>query len=349
MAASPQVAVLGAGAMGTALARHCAARGATTVLLATDHDAAAHAAWREGAPHPALQVPFSSLLCLAPEDWDAGLTDVDAVIVAVSSPGLEPVLSRARDLASPGLWLLVTKGWQAGSLRRPSEVAEAVLGGAPVASLAGPALAAELVVGGPTGLLVASRHHDARRFAADLLEGPATAVFTSSDVAGAETSSAYKNVVAVAVGLAEGLAQRFTESAVSRSFANARAALFARGLMDMAALVESQGGRPGTVLGLAGAGDLYVTCAQGRNGRFGRLLGEGSTVAGAMRSIGSTVEGVPNTAAALALAQRAGLELPTGRIVDRALRGEFADGGAPERLREVFAAALSLDLPVVRS
>jgi glycerol-3-phosphate dehydrogenase (NAD(P)+) len=202
MAASSRVAVLGAGAMGTALALHCAAGGATTVLLATDHDAAAHAAWRQGAPHPAVQVPFSSLLCLAPEDWDAGLADADAVIVAVSSPGLEPVLRRARELASPGLWLLVTKGWQPGSLRRPSEVAQAVLGRAPVASLAGPALAAELVVGSPTGLLVASRDHSVRRCAAEILEGPATAVFTSSDVAGAETSSAYKNVVAVAVGLA---------------------------------------------------------------------------------------------------------------------------------------------------
>jgi glycerol-3-phosphate dehydrogenase (NAD(P)+) len=256
------------------------------------------------------------------------------------------VLSRAGGLAAPGLWLLATKGWQAGSLRRPSEVAHAVLGSAPIASLAGPALAAELLMGGPTGLLVASVEHDVRRLAAAVLAGPATAVFTTSDVAGAETAAAYKNVVAVAVGLAEGLAQRFTESAVSRSFANARAALFARGLMDMAALVESQGGRVATVLGLAGAGDLYVTCAQGRNGRFGRLLGEGSAVATAIDSIGSTVEGVPNTAAALALAGRAGLELPTGRIVERALRAEFAAGSAPERLREVFAAALALDVPV---
>jgi glycerol-3-phosphate dehydrogenase (NAD(P)+) len=290
-------------------------------------------------------VPFSSLLCLPPEDWDAGLADADAVVVAVSSAGLEPVLDRARRLVAPELWLLVTKGWQAGTLRRPSEVARATLGGAPIASLAGPALAAEIVVQAPTGLLVAAREHEVRRRAAALLAGPTTAVFTTSDVVGAETSSAFKNVVAVAVGLAEGLAQRFTESAVARSYANARAALFARGVLDMSALVESQGGRTATVLGLAGAGDLYVTCAHGRNGRFGRLLGEGATVAGAIRSIGSTVEGVANTSAALALAERVGLTLPSAHIVERALGAEFTSGGAPERLRDVFMAALDLDLP----
>ena len=109
-----------------------------------------------------------------------------------------------------------------------------------------------------------------------------------------QTAAAFKNVVAVAVALAEGLSNRLGESALVASYANARAAVFARGMLDMMALVEAQGGRVATVLGLAGAGDLYVTCHHGRNGRFGRLLGSGATVEGAVRSIGSTVEGVPN-------------------------------------------------------
>jgi glycerol-3-phosphate dehydrogenase (NAD(P)+) len=345
MAGAARVAVLGAGAMGTALAWHTAALGAPTVLLATDHDAAALDAWRRGAPHPALRVPFSSLRVLPPEQWDVGLGAADHVLVAVSSAGLEPVLTRARDLTSPELWLLVTKGWEAGSLRRPSEVARAVLGSAPLASLAGPALAAEMVAGAPTGLLVAAEDHEVRRRAVDVLSAATTAVFTSSDVVGTETASAFKNVVAVAVGLAEGLAKRFTAAGVGHVFANARAALFARGVLDMAALVESQGGRVTTVLGLAGTGDLYVTCAQGRNGRFGRLLGDGATVEAAMRTIGSTVEGAANTVAALALAEHAGIDLPSARVVERALGAEFADGGAPERLRGVFMAALGLDIP----
>ena len=344
VAGQPRVVVLGAGAMGTAMALHCAARGARVALLATDHDEAAVRAWRRGEPHPALQLPFSSVPCAPPEDWDGKLTDAQVVVVAVSSAGLEPVLVRARRVAAPQVWLLVTKGWQAQTLRRPTEVAEAVLASAPIASLAGPTLAAELAVGAPTGLIVASKSTDARRRAAAVLAGPMTAAFTSSDVAGTETAAAFKNVVAVAVGLAEGLAQRYTDRAVGRSFANARAALFARGLIDMAALVQSQGGRPATVLGLAGTGDLYVTAGHGRNGRFGRLLGEGATVDAAIRSIGSTVEGVANAAAALELARRAGIDLPSVRIVESALLGKFSGGAAPDRIRQVFATALTLKL-----
>lgn len=342
MAGQPHVVVLGAGAMGTALALHCAVLGTRVVLLATEHDEAVLGAWRQGEPHPALHVPFSSVPCAPPEDWDRRLADADVVLVAVSSAGLEPVLARAGGAAAPDVWLLATKGWQPQTLRRPTEVAEAVLPNAPIAALAGPTLAAELATGAPTALIVASRSAAARRRAASVLAGPATAAFTSSDVAGVETAAAFKNVVAVAVGLAEGLAQRYTESPAGRSFANARAALFARGLIDMAALVQSQCGRLSTVLGLAGAGDLYVTCGHGRNGRFGRLLGEGATVDAALASIGSTVEGVANTVAALELAGRSGIDLASARIVQSALAGHFSGGAAPERIRQVFATALEL-------
>ena len=145
--------------------------------------------------------------------------------------------------------MLATKGWSQDTLQTPSQVAAAVLGDAPVVSLAGPALAAELLAGSPTGLLCASLDRAARRRAAAALASPTTAVFTTSDVAGAETAAAFKNVVAVAVGLAEGLSDRLVESALVASYANARAAVFARGMMDMLALVEAQGGRLPTVLG----------------------------------------------------------------------------------------------------
>ena len=221
-----------------------------------------------------------------------------------------------------------------------------MLGDAPVVSLAGPALAAEILAGSPTGLLCASRDQQARRCAAEVLASPTTAVFTTSDVAGAETAAAFKNVVAVAVGLAEGLSDRLGESGLVATFANARAAVFARGMMDMLALVEAQGGRAATVLGLAGAGDLYVTCGHGRNGRFGRLLGSGATVEGAIRSIGSTVEGVANTAPALLLAARTRLDLPSARVVELALkRGSDrragqrpAQGPVPDRRVRLTAA-----------
>jgi glycerol-3-phosphate dehydrogenase (NAD(P)+) len=165
---------------------------------------------------------------------------------------------------------------------------------------------------------------------------PTTAVFTTSDVPGAETAAAFKNVVAVAVGLAEGLADRYLQSALGASYNNARAAVFARGMLDMLTLSQAEGGRPATVLGLAGAGDLYVTCQHGRNGQFGRLLGYGSTVEGAVHSIGSTVEGVANTAAALRIGARSGIDLPSARVVELALTEDLTGETVSDRLRDMF-------------
>lgn len=337
------VAVLGAGAMGTALAVHSARNGATCTLLATDHDEAVIDAWRKGLPHPALRVPFHEYVrCRPPEEWADVLPGAQVVFVAASSAGLQRVLAQAARAGAPGAtWVLATKGWDPDTLQTPSQVAAGVLGGAPVVSLAGPALAAELLAGSPTGLLCASRDQSARHCAARALASPATAVFTTSDVAGAETAAAFKNVVAVAVGLAEGLSDRLGESDLVASFNNARAAVFARGMLDMTALVEAQGGRQATVLGLAGAGDLYVTCQHGRNGRFGQLLGSGETVEGAMASIGSTVEGVTNTAPALRLAAAAGLDLPTARVVELALTEDLTGERVSERLRQMFLTVVS--------
>jgi glycerol-3-phosphate dehydrogenase (NAD(P)+) len=342
-----RVAVLGAGAMGTALAVHAARNGASSFLLATDHDEAVVDAWQRGLPHPSLRMPFHRHVgCCPAEEWAGLLPTATVVFVAVSSAGLERALSQAAPIgATDAIWVLATKGWAPDTLQTPSQVATTVLGTVPVVSLAGPALAAEILAGSPTGLLCASQDQHARRLAAAVLTSPTTAVFTTSDVAGAETAAAFKNVVAIAVGLAEGLSDRLSESALVTSYANARAAVFARGMLDMLALAETQGGRAATVLGLAGAGDLYVTCQHGRNGRFGRLLGSGATVEEAMRSIGSTVEGVPNTSAALRLAECARLDLPSARVVDLALREDLSGERDSDRLRDLFRTVVSSSRP----
>jgi hypothetical protein len=101
-------------------------------------------------------------------------------------------------------------------------------------------------------------------------------------------------------------------------------------------LAQAQGGRAATVLGLAGAGDLYVTGGHGRNGRFGRLLGSGATVEGAVRSIGSTVEGLVSPGPALRLAEPAGLELPTARVVELALKEDLTGERVSDRLRDLL-------------
>ncbi len=335
--------MLGAGAMGTALAVHSARGGADAVLLATDKDGAVVDVWRKGLPHPSLRMPFHHYVrCCPAGEWGAGLPGAEVVFVAISSAGLRRVLAQAAAIGAPGAtWVLATKGWEPATLLTPSQVAEDVLGDVPVVSMAGPALAAEILAGSPTGILCASTSQQARRRAAAALASPAAVVVTTSDGAGAETAAAFKNVVAVAVGLAEGLSDRFSESVLVASFANARAAVFARGMLDMAALVAAQGGRTATVLGLAGTGDLYVTCQQGRNGRFGRLLGSGATVAGAIRSIGSTVEGVARTEAALQLAKRAGIDLPTARAVELALTQDLTGEKVSDQLWDLLLSVVS--------
>jgi glycerol-3-phosphate dehydrogenase (NAD(P)+) len=342
-----RIAVIGAGAMGTALAVHSARNGAASALLATDRDEAVVDRWRRGLPHPSLRLPFHQYVrCRPVEEWADELPSADVVFVAVSSGGLQPVLSQAARIGAPGaVWVLATKGWNETTLQTPSEVAMSALGNVPVVALTGPALAAEIFTDSPSGLLCASHDRDARRCAAAALTSPTTAVFTTSDLAGAETAAAFKNVVAVAVGLAEGLSDRLGESALIASFGNARAAVFARGLLDMLALATAQGGRAATVLGLAGAGDLYVTCQHGRNGRFGRLLGSGSTLDGAIRSIGSTVEGVTSTAAALQLAARAGLDLPSARAVQLALAQDLTGDRVSDRLWDLLLTAVSGTMP----
>ena len=341
------VAVVGAGAMGVGLACHLARNGVPVSLLATDHDGAVVEAWRNRAPHPALQLPFHDLPLYPRDRWGELLPGAGIVLVAVTSAGLASVLTDAGPGSSPeAVWALATKGWESGSLRTPSEVAADVLGpDAHVVSIGGPGLAAELAVGAPTGLICASREATSRRRVAALLTSATLKAFTTSDVAGLETAAAFKNVVAVAVGLAAGLAERLADSALVRSFGNAQAAVFAAGLMDMHRLVRACGGRTVTVLGIGGAGDLFLTCQHGRNGRFGRLIGAGAGVDSALRSIGSSVEGVANTRVALELAARHGIDLPSARIVDHALRQDAGGEEAVERLRGVFIEALSGPTP----
>lgn len=337
------IAILGAGAMGVALATHLARGGHPVVVLATEYDSAVVDAWREHQPHPAIGVPFHPAITVRPrEEWPAALTGADIVVVAVSSPGLPSVIAAgATHVSRRAVWLLATKGWQPESMLTPSQVAAEILGRrARVVTLAGPGIASEIVVGSPTALLCASTDAGARRLIAHTLNAPFLLTLTTSDVAGAETASAYKNVVAIAVGLGQGLSERFIESAFVRAFANVRAAVFAQGMVDMVALAEASGGRAATIVGLAGSGDLYVTCVGGRNGRLGQLLGSGASPAQALRTIGSTVEGVASTAVALELATKYSIDLPTARVVDLALRQDLTGAHAAEQLRHLFEATL---------
>ena len=320
------IAVIGAGAMGAALAFVHARAGVRTALLGTAFDDEAIEAGRAGLPHPALGVPLPDGVECRPHDaWRAALRNAERIVLAVSSDGLTDVVAEVQAQARPRvIWTVATKGWDKDTLRTPSEVLTTFDGGPTIDNvvvLAGPALAPEIVAGAPTAVVCASRNEDAARGVARTFTEAGIATATTDDLMGAEIGAAYKNVTAIAVGMCEGLIERLPETVFVHRFANARAAVFAQGLHDMCRLADAQGGRRETILGLAGAGDLFVTCLGGRNGNYGRLLGSGQTVQQAQQTIGSTVEGVANTQAALALAERLGVELVTARAVDDVLSG----------------------------
>jgi glycerol-3-phosphate dehydrogenase (NAD(P)+) len=351
MTAPPLIAVLGAGAMGAALGVHLSRTGVETVLLATDRDRAVLEAWHAGAAHPALGLFLQREIdCRPYAEWDAILSKSSMIVVAVSSAGLREVLTHATARArTDAIWVIATKGWQANSLESPAEMASVFLGGTErIVSLAGPGLAPEIAVGAPTALVCAGRNAESTQRVAGLLRGPTLTTVSTDDVTGVETASAYKNVVAVAVGICEGLTDRLVERAFVHAYANARAAVFAQGVIDMVRLAEAQGGRAETILGLAGSGDLYVTCLGGRNGRFGRLLGAGQTREQAHKVIGSTVEGITNCAAALALAARLSIDLPTAKAVAAVLTEPVTAAGI-DHLAHLFDTALSTSTPVFAS
>ncbi|MBI2892246.1 MAG: glycerol-3-phosphate dehydrogenase [Deltaproteobacteria bacterium] len=297
------VAILGAGMMGTAIATPIADRGHAVRLVGTPLDGAQVDAMRRTGEHPGLgaRLPEAVLPELAPSVADA-IGAADAIVLGVSSAGIgwaADVL--ARHLSRPVPIAMVTKGLQHdGALRilpdvLGSRLPEAVRA-APVA-IGGPCIAGELARRRPSAVVFAGRDPRACRRLADAFRGPCYRVATSDDPAGVCTSSALKNAYATAVGIGAGLHE--LEGGIPGSVAmhNFEAAVFAQALVEMTRLAVVLGGRPETAAGLAGAGDLFVTCQGGRSSRLGRLLGLGRSLADAQREMSTpdcpvTLEGV---------------------------------------------------------
>ena len=209
-----------------------------------------------------------------------------------------------------------TKGFEPGSGRFLHEVAAEVLGeDVPLAVVTGPSFAKEVAVGLATALTV---HSDNAAFAqqvADVLHGPAFRAYTGDDMLGAELGGAMKNVLAVATGVADGMQLGL----------NARAGLITRGLNEMLRLNAAIGGKAETLMGLAGLGDLVLTCTGdlSRNRRLGLALGRGQSIEDAVREIGQVVESVQTADEVMRQAERHGVELPISSAVQPVLHGEI--------------------------
>src|SRR5690606_31557286 len=205
-----------------------------------------------------------------------------------------------------------TKGFELDTGLLPHQVARSVLGDhTTMAVLSGPTFAKEVGAGLPTAMVVASTDQDFAMRIAEDLASPSFRTYVSTDIVGVEIGGAVKNVLAVGAGLSDGLGFG----------ANMRVALITGGLNEMTRLGVALGARSDTFMGLAGLGDLVLTCTddQSRNRRFGLLLAGGATVADALREIGQVVEGYPAARAVLKVAQREDVSMPIVEGIHSAL------------------------------
>lgn len=296
--------VIGAGSYGTALALTLARNQHPVVLWGHDPQHMARlAAERENVAF-LPGIPFPPDLHIE-ADLAKAVTASRDILVVVPSHVFGEVLQQLRPYLRPDSRLVwATKGLEAETGRLLQDVAREVLGDAiPLAVLSGPTFAKEMAVGMPTAISVSASDP---QFSADLQQlfhcGKSFRVYNSPDFIGVQLGGAVKNVIAIGAGMSDGMGFG----------ANARTALITRGLAEMTRLGVALGAEAATFMGMAGLGDLVLTCTdnQSRNRRFGMMLGQGHDVAQAQASIGQVVEGYRNTKEVYVLAQRLGVEMP---------------------------------------
>jgi glycerol-3-phosphate dehydrogenase (NAD(P)+) len=297
-----KIAVLGAGSWGTALAIRLARNGCRVALWG--HEPAEVADLRRDGENrrylPGALLPDG----LSPSsDLAASVHDADEVLLVVPSHAFAAVCSAVVE-ARPQLKTLTwaTKGFDPGSQELLSNVAAQTLPGCNLAVISGPTFAGEVARGLPTAITVAANNPMHAERVANYLHGENFRAYTSDDLVGVQVGGASKNVMAIAAGISDGLGFG----------ANARAALITRGLHEITQLGLALGGRPETFMGLAGLGDLALTCTddQSRNRRMGLALAAGSDIASARATIGQEVEGVATAREVRAKARSLGVEMP---------------------------------------
>ena len=348
-----KIIVIGAGAWGTALAMNASARHAVT-LWARDA-AQARAMQAQGcnarylpdmALPPALRLAGGDAAALQAE---AGAHDL--VIIATPMAGLREHLALLRDVAAPVVWLC--KGFEKGvePATGPGGVPALGLLGHEICAqvapergagpgfgvLSGPSFALEVARGQPTALVAASRSARVRDTLVEAFHGPALRVYANDDVVGVEVGGAVKNVLAIATGVLDGLAERAAapgQPPASAPGLNARAALITRGLAEMTRLGLALGARADTFMGLSGLGDLVLTAtgSLSRNRKVGLLLAQGLGLAEAVASLGHVAEGVYCARSVWQRAQALGVDMPITAAVVALLDGQCQPAEAAARL-----------------
>ncbi|HRP98638.1 MAG TPA: NAD(P)H-dependent glycerol-3-phosphate dehydrogenase, partial [Rhodocyclaceae bacterium] len=319
-----RIAVFGAGAWGTALAiafarvHEVVLWGRDAALIEDLRAQRCNKRYLAGAPFPDA---------LEPTD-DIGSAARGAALHLVATPlaGLRETVRTLRALQpdTPLLW--ACKGLEADTGRLPHEIVFEELGtDARCGVLTGPSFAAEVGAGLPTAVTLAATERTFAEHWGQVLHQPRLRIYANTDIVGAEIGGGLKNVIAIAAGVSDGMGFGL----------NARAALITRGLAEIARLGKALGARTETLMGLAGMGDLILTCTGdlSRNRRVGLALATGKSLADILRELGHVAEGVPTTRAAIRLASRHGVEMPISEAIDALLHSdEIGPRDAVERL-----------------
>ncbi|HEV8497191.1 MAG TPA: NAD(P)H-dependent glycerol-3-phosphate dehydrogenase [Gemmatimonadaceae bacterium] len=316
-------AVVGAGAWGTALADLLADNGFDTALWAFESDVARSINDTHENRRFLTGLPLCTSLRATTNHRDA-LCDADLVVYAAPSDHLRRVAAAGAQHVRPDAILAVaTKGIERHTLALMTSVIGQEVPNRAVVGISGPSFAAEVVAGHPTAIVAASANLDAAIAVQSALSSSTFRVYTNSDVIGVELGGALKNVMAVATGIVEGVGLGY----------NSRAALITRGLHEMTRLGVALGADPLTFAGLAGVGDLVLTCtgSLSRNRAIGLEIGRGASLADALAGKETVAEGVPTTASALELAAKHDVDMPIAQMVYRILfEGHVARDAVPE-------------------
>jgi glycerol-3-phosphate dehydrogenase (NAD(P)+) len=327
-----KLAIIGGGSWGTALAIVLAPGSESLKLWVYEADLAARMATSRVndvfLPGFRLQDAIQIV-----RELPAALDGADIVLGVMPSHHARRIYSAMRPHLTPSMILVsATKGLEQGSLLRMSEVIEQATGESRVAILSGPTFAREVAAGNPTAVVIASSNAEVARCVQEAFSGPTFRLYTNADPAGVEVGAALKNVIAIGAGICEGLGLGH----------NPTAALITRGLAEITRLAIAMGGEAKTLAGLAGLGDLVLTCSGdlSRNRYVGKELGRGRRLPEILGSMRMVAEGVETCGVAVALGAKFGVDMPIiqqmdavmgGRkspqqavreLMDRALRGE---------------------------
>lgn len=312
-----KVAVIGTGSWGTAFAIVLADAGNEVTLWARRPELAeaVNSAHENPDYLPGVALPDA---IGATSDIAAAMEGAEVVVFATPSQTFRENLGHwAPHVPEKAVMVSLMKGVELGTLERMSEVIAEVTGAGPerIAVISGPNLAKEIARREPAASVVACADESVAKWLQDMCHGPAFRPYTSTDVVGCELGGAYKNVVALAVGMAVGLG--FGD--------NTTASVITRGLAETARLAVALGANPLTLMGLAGLGDLVATCSSplSRNRTFGEKIGQGMTTEQIYASTRQVAEGAKSCSSLRALAEKHGVDAPIATAVDRVVSGEI--------------------------